>query len=100
MTKLAIPTTRSIVIERVMPHPPEKIWRALTQGHLIEEWLMKNDFQPVVGHKFNFRAEPMPGWNGVIAKSSSSSRMNGCPIAGTLRAKRQRTGSRPSSPGR
>ena len=65
MTKLAIPTTRSIVIERVMPHPPEKIWRALTQGHLIEEWLMKNDFQPVVGHKFNFRAEPMPGWNGV-----------------------------------
>ena len=32
-----------------MPHPPEKIWRALTQGPLIEEWLMKNDFQPVVG---------------------------------------------------
>jgi len=65
MTKLATATTRSIVIERVMPHPPEKIWRALTQGHLIEEWLMKNDFQPVVGNKFNFRAEPMPGWNGV-----------------------------------
>ena len=33
-----------------MPHPPEKIWRALTQGALLEEWLMKNDFQPVVGH--------------------------------------------------
>ena len=65
MTQLATATTRSIVIERVMPHPPEKIWRALTQGHLIEEWLMKNDFQPVVGNKFNFRAEPMPGWNGV-----------------------------------
>ena len=65
MTKLATATTRSIVIERVMPHPPEKIWRALTQSHLIEEWLMKNDFQPVVGNKFNFRAEPMPGWNGV-----------------------------------
>jgi uncharacterized protein YndB with AHSA1/START domain len=65
MTQLATATTRSIVIERVMPHPPEKIWRALTQGHLIEEWLMKNDFQPVVGHKFNFRAEQMPGWNGV-----------------------------------
>ena len=48
-----------------MPHPPEKIWRALTQGPLIEEWLMKNDFQPVVGHKFNFRATPMPQWNGV-----------------------------------
>ena len=58
--------TRSLVVERVMPHPPEKIWRALTQGPLIEEWLMKNDFQPVVGHRFNFRATPMPHWNGVV----------------------------------
>ncbi len=49
-----------------MPHPPEKIWRALTQGPLIEEWLMKNDFQPVVGHRFSFRATPVPNWNGVI----------------------------------
>ncbi|TKC85949.1 SRPBCC domain-containing protein [Trinickia terrae] len=58
-------TTRSLVIERQFAHAPEKIWRALTQGYLIEEWLMKNDFQPVVGHKFNLRAEPMPHWNGV-----------------------------------
>lgn len=57
--------TRSLVIERVMPHSPERIWRALTQAPLIEQWLMQNDFQPVVGHKFNFRAEPMPHWNGV-----------------------------------
>ncbi|HET9951683.1 MAG TPA: SRPBCC domain-containing protein [Candidatus Eisenbacteria bacterium] len=57
--------TQSLVIERTMPHPPEKIWRALTERALIESWLMKNDFQPVVGHKFNFRAEPMPHWNGV-----------------------------------
>jgi uncharacterized protein YndB with AHSA1/START domain len=67
MTQLTRPAaaTRSIVVEREMPHPAEKIWRALTQGPLIEEWLMKNDFQPVVGHRFNFRAEPMPQWNGV-----------------------------------
>jgi len=66
MTKLATAAaTRSIVIERIMPHPPEKIWRALTQSALIDEWLMKNDFQPLVGRKFNFRADPMPGWNGV-----------------------------------
>src|SRR4030095_12093202 len=38
---------------------------ALTQGPLLEEWLMKNDFEPVVGHKFHFRATPMPHWNGV-----------------------------------
>jgi uncharacterized protein YndB with AHSA1/START domain len=49
--------TRSVVIERDLPHPPEKIWRALTQGHLIEEWLMKNDFKPVVDHRFNLRAD-------------------------------------------
>ena len=67
MTKLADATaTRSIVVERVMHHTPEKVWRALTQGPLIEEWLMKNDFRPVVGHKFNFRAEHLPQCNGVV----------------------------------
>jgi uncharacterized protein YndB with AHSA1/START domain len=48
---------RSVVIEREMPHPPEKLWRALTQTALIEEWLMKNDFQPVVGHRFKLSAD-------------------------------------------
>jgi uncharacterized protein YndB with AHSA1/START domain len=64
MTELAT-ATRSLVVEREMPHPPQKVWRALTQGALIEQWLMKNDFQPVVGRRFNFRAAPMQGWNGV-----------------------------------
>jgi uncharacterized protein YndB with AHSA1/START domain len=59
-------TTRTLVIEREMPHPAEKIWRALTQGELLKDWLMENDFQPVVGHKFSFRATPMPNWNGVV----------------------------------
>jgi uncharacterized protein YndB with AHSA1/START domain len=49
--------TRSVVVERDFPFPPEKIWRALTQPHLIEEWLMKNDFKAVVGHDFSFRAD-------------------------------------------
>ena len=49
--------TLSVVIEREVPHPPERIWRALTQPHLIEEWLMKNDFKPVVGHRFDLRAD-------------------------------------------
>ena len=58
--------TRTLVIEREMPHPPEKIWRALTQGPLIQEWLMDNDFEPVVGHQFQFRSTPVPQWNGII----------------------------------
>jgi uncharacterized protein YndB with AHSA1/START domain len=49
--------TLSVIVEREIPFPPEKIWRALTQPHLIEEWLMKNDFKPVVGHGFNLRGD-------------------------------------------
>lgn len=49
--------THTVVIEREMPHPPEKIWRALTQPDLIQQWLMSNDFQPVVDHRFHFRAD-------------------------------------------
>ena len=49
--------TRSVVVEREIPFPPEKIWRALTQPHLIEEWLMKNDFVPVMDHRFNLRGD-------------------------------------------
>ena len=54
--------TLSVIVEREFPHPPEKLWRALTQPHLIEEWLMKNDFAPRVGHRFNLRGE----WGGVL----------------------------------
>ena len=54
--------TRSVIVEREIPHPPEKIWRALTQPHLIAEWLMKNDFACLVGHRFHLRGE----WGGVL----------------------------------
>ncbi|KQY82057.1 MULTISPECIES: SRPBCC domain-containing protein [unclassified Brevundimonas] len=54
--------TRSVVIERDIPFPPGKLWRALTQPHLIEEWLMKNDFRPVVGHSFRLSGD----WGGVL----------------------------------
>jgi uncharacterized protein YndB with AHSA1/START domain len=50
----------------VMSHPPEKIWRALTQPHLIEQWLMKNDFEPRLGAQFTFRAKPMGDWDGTV----------------------------------
>ncbi len=49
--------TRSVIVEREIAHAPEKIWRALTEPHLIEEWLMKNDFKPVADHKFNLRGD-------------------------------------------
>ena len=49
--------TRSVIVERELPYAPEKIWRALTQPHLIEEWLMNNDFKPVVGQQFSLKAD-------------------------------------------
>jgi uncharacterized protein YndB with AHSA1/START domain len=55
------PETLSVVVERLLRHPPEKIWRALTQSHLIEEWLMSNDFKPDHGHRFSLTAN----WGGV-----------------------------------
>lgn len=59
-------STRSVIVEKDFPHPPEKVWRALTESSLIEQWLMKNDFQPVAGHSFQLRMDPVPNWNGVI----------------------------------
>jgi uncharacterized protein YndB with AHSA1/START domain len=54
--------TLSVVVERDIPHPPDKLWRALTQPHLIAEWLMQNDFAPVLGHRFHLTGE----WGGVL----------------------------------
>lgn len=48
---------RTVTVEREIAYPPEKIWRALTQPHLIAEWLMNNDFAPVVDHSFKFTAD-------------------------------------------
>jgi uncharacterized protein YndB with AHSA1/START domain len=65
MTDTPEAASRSIVVEREMPHPAEKIWRALTTPALIADWLMENDFEPTPGHSFQFRAKPVPGWTGV-----------------------------------
>jgi uncharacterized protein YndB with AHSA1/START domain len=59
-------SSRSLVVERVFPHPPAKLWRALTEGPLLAQWMMNNDFEPVAGRRFQFRADPMPNWNGVV----------------------------------
>jgi len=57
--------TQTLVIEKEFAHSPEKLWRALTQPHLIKEWLMENNFEPKIGHDFQLRMQT-PQWNGVI----------------------------------
>jgi uncharacterized protein YndB with AHSA1/START domain len=56
---------RDIRLERRFAHAPERVWRALTNPQALGEWLMQNDFEPRVGHKFRFRDRPRPGWNGI-----------------------------------
>ena len=51
---------------RVYPHPPEKLWRALTDSELLAKWFMQNDFEARVGHRFTFRTDPAPGFDGVV----------------------------------
>ena len=55
---------RTVTIEREIGYPPERIWRALTQPHLIREWLMPNDFAPEVDHPFTLRGD----WGSVECK--------------------------------
>ncbi len=56
---------RTLVVERRMQHSLDKVWRALTQSPLLEDWLMANDFEARVGHRGSFHMQPMHGWNGV-----------------------------------
>jgi uncharacterized protein YndB with AHSA1/START domain len=63
MTKTT-PEIRSVIIERDLAFPPEKVWRALTQPHLIAEWLMKTDFAPVAGQAFTLSGD----WGSVACK--------------------------------
>ena len=55
-----------IILDAVYPHPPERVWRALTDRDQLAMWLMPNDFVPVVGHKFEFRVKPQWGWRGIV----------------------------------
>lgn len=56
---------RNLSFTRDYPHPPERVWQALTDSQALAEWLMENDFKPIVGHKFQFRTKPGPGFDGL-----------------------------------
>jgi uncharacterized protein YndB with AHSA1/START domain len=45
------------------PHPPAAVWEYLTDSDLMAQWLMKNDFKPVIGHEFQFRTGGKPNIN-------------------------------------
>lgn len=56
-----------IRVVRDYPHPPAKVWRALTDPALIALWSMRPEgFAPVVGTRFRLVAKPQPGWRGYV----------------------------------
>ncbi|MFT3839219.1 MAG: SRPBCC domain-containing protein [Myxococcaceae bacterium] len=60
-------TTQSIEVDYDLPQSADKVWRVLTEAPLLSKWLMVTDIKPVVGHKFTFKAQPIPGhWDGRV----------------------------------
>jgi uncharacterized protein YndB with AHSA1/START domain len=57
---------RTISFTFDLPHPPEKVWRALTDPALVSKWLMATDIGAERGRKFTFKSQPTPWWNGVV----------------------------------
>jgi uncharacterized protein YndB with AHSA1/START domain len=57
---------RDIKLEWLYLHNVDVVWHCLVTSDLIAQWLMANDFLPIVGHKFRFTAKPMPGWCGIV----------------------------------
>ncbi|MHB8339156.1 MAG: SRPBCC family protein [Ignavibacteriaceae bacterium] len=59
---------RAIKHTWVLPYPPEIVWEYLTKPDLLSQWLMHNNFQPVIGHEFQFTAKPKIkiGFDGII----------------------------------
>ena len=60
---------QSVTLEFDLPHPPAKVWRALTEPALLAKWLMTTDMQPLVGQSFTFKTQ-LPagatGWDGIV----------------------------------
>ena len=59
--------TRTMTLTRDYPYPQDRVWRAISTGALMADWLLPNDFQPVPGHRFTFQGRAMPDWDGKIA---------------------------------
>jgi uncharacterized protein YndB with AHSA1/START domain len=68
MTEDALKTdTQDIVVQKVLSHAPETIWKTLTTGALIDRWLMKSTgFEPVKDKQFTLHTTPAGAWDGVI----------------------------------
>lgn len=60
--------SETVALDFELKSPIGKVWHALTDSAMLTKWMFfgENDFKPVVGHKFQFRMEPGPGWSGIV----------------------------------
>jgi uncharacterized protein YndB with AHSA1/START domain len=59
--------TESLSFGFDLQHSPEKVWRALTDPVLLAEWLLPVvDLRLEPGAAFTFKAQPQPGWDGIV----------------------------------
>jgi uncharacterized protein YndB with AHSA1/START domain len=59
------PVQRDLHLEQALDHPPERVWRAVSDPSLLGAWFMANDLRPDVGCAFTFRMKPQRGWDGI-----------------------------------
>ncbi|WP_405704880.1 MULTISPECIES: SRPBCC family protein [unclassified Streptomyces] len=59
----------AVHVDQFLPHPPAKVWRALTEPELLARWFIPGDFRLEVGHRYTMQAIAMPatGFSGTIA---------------------------------
>jgi uncharacterized protein YndB with AHSA1/START domain len=57
---------RYLNFERYLRHSPGRVWQALTDSRVLAKWYLDNDFRPIVGHQFTFRATPETGLDGLL----------------------------------
>ena len=57
---------RDLKLNVFYPYSPERVWQVITNRNALAAWLMDNDFEPRVGHKFQFQPQPQQGFEGTI----------------------------------
>ncbi len=57
---------RDLKLNVFYPYSPERVWQVITNRRALAAWLMDNDFEPRIGHKFRFQPQPQQGIEDTI----------------------------------
>jgi uncharacterized protein YndB with AHSA1/START domain len=55
-----------IRVEVDLPHPPDRVWRALTEPDLLSSWFLPTDLEPRAGRVFQAVPHRVPGFSGAF----------------------------------